>query len=54
MIDVTDVRGVKVGDQVEVFGLRQTVERLADALDTIPYEILTSVGPRVKRTYLKR
>lgn len=54
MIDVTDVDGVKVGDRVEVFGHRQPVERLAEALDTIPYEILTSVGPRVKRTYLKR
>jgi len=54
MIDVTDVFDVKVGDRVEVFGHQQPVERLSDALDTIPYEILTSVGSRVKRTYLKR
>lgn len=54
MIDVTDVEGVKVGDRVEIFGMQQPVERLSAALDTIPYEILTSVGSRVKRTYLKR
>lgn len=56
MIDVTDVCVDKprVGDQVEIFGPTQPVEVLADALGTIPYEILTSVSPRVKRTYLRR
>ncbi|MDE6311065.1 MAG: alanine racemase [Muribaculaceae bacterium] len=53
MIDVTDVHGVKVGDEVEIFGPSMPVERLAETLDTIPYEILTSVSPRVHRAYLK-
>lgn len=53
MIDVTDVPGVCVGDSVEIFGPEIPVERLAVALDTIPYEILTSVSPRVKRTYFR-
>lgn len=54
MIDVTNVNGVKVGDKVEIFGQNNPVELLAEKLDTIPYEILTSVSPRVHRRYLKR
>ena len=53
MIDVTDVPGVSVGDSVEIFGPDMPVERLAEILDTIPYEILTSVSPRVSRTYFR-
>lgn len=54
MIDVTDVADVKVGDSVEIFGRQAPVERLAEVLDTIPYEVLTSVSPRVKRVYFRR
>ena len=52
MIDVTDV-DCRVGDAVEIFGAEADVQRLADVLDTIPYEILTSVSPRVKRVYYR-
>ncbi|MCM1290590.1 MAG: bifunctional UDP-N-acetylmuramoyl-tripeptide:D-alanyl-D-alanine ligase/alanine racemase [Prevotella sp.] len=52
MIDVTDV-DCKVGDAVEIFGPSADVQRLADVLDTIPYEVLTSVSPRVKRVYYR-
>lgn len=52
MIDVTDI-DCKVGDEVEIFGPNAPVQRLADLLDTIPYEILTSVSPRVKRVYFR-
>ena len=44
---------VKVGDTVEIFGRNAPVQRLADVLDTIPYEVLTSVSPRVKRVYYR-
>ncbi len=54
MIDVTDVPGVKVGDDVEIFGAQMPIERIAAALDTIPYEVLTSVSPRVKRQYTRK
>lgn len=50
MIDVTDVP-CKTGDSVEIFGNEASVYRLAEILGTIPYEILTSVSPRVKRIY---
>lgn len=52
MIDVTDI-DCKVGDAVEIFGPNAPLQRLADTLDTIPYEILTSVSPRVKRVYYR-
>lgn len=54
MIDVTAVPDVAVGDTVEIFGPDMPVERLADILGTIPYEILTSVSPRVKRVYSRK
>ncbi len=53
MVDVTDAPGVKVGDPVEIFGERQSVQTVADVLDTIPYEVLTSVSTRVKRVYFR-
>ncbi len=52
MIDVTDAQ-CKVGDKVEIFGEHIPVEQLSDTLQTIPYEILTSVSSRVKRVYYR-
>ncbi len=54
MIDVTDATDVAVGDKVEIFGPNAPVERLAEILDTIPYEILTSVSERARRVYTRR
>lgn len=53
MVDVTDAVGVSVGDRVEIFGTTARVERLADTLGTIPYELLVSVSERVCRTYFR-
>lgn len=52
MIDVTGI-DCKEGDSVEIFGENMSVQTLSDTLDTIPYEILTSVSPRVKRIYYR-
>ncbi|MDE6649453.1 MAG: bifunctional UDP-N-acetylmuramoyl-tripeptide:D-alanyl-D-alanine ligase/alanine racemase [Muribaculaceae bacterium] len=52
MIDVTGIE-CREGDAVEIFGPSASVDRLSDLLDTIPYEILTSVSPRVKRVYYR-
>lgn len=52
MIDVTDA-DCQVGDRVEIFGDNVPVEDLSDVLDTIPYEMLTSVSTRVKRIYYR-
>lgn len=50
MIDVTEIN-CKVGDEVIVFGNELPVTILAKQLNTIPYEILTSISQRVKRVY---
>lgn len=52
MIDVTGI-DCKTGDSVEIFGPQAPLQRLADVLGTIPYEVLTSVSPRVKRIYYR-
>ena len=51
MIDVTDVPDVQEGDKVEIFGEHLPVTVLSDILQTIPYEVLTSVSGRVKKVY---
>lgn len=53
MIDVTDAPGASVGDVVEIFGPSAPIRRLSDVQGTIPYEILTSVSPRVRRIYFR-
>ena len=50
MIDVTDIE-CKEGDTVEIFGDHLPITVLSDVLETIPYEVLTSVSTRVKRVY---
>jgi len=52
MVDITGIDAGE-GDPVIVFGEELSVIELAESIDTIPYEILTSVSPRVKRIYVK-
>ncbi|MDR0758077.1 MAG: bifunctional UDP-N-acetylmuramoyl-tripeptide:D-alanyl-D-alanine ligase/alanine racemase [Tannerella sp.] len=52
MIDVTD-SDAQEGDEVEIFGKQLPVTEVAEKAGTIPYEILTSVSPRVKRVYYR-
>lgn len=51
MIDVTDIAGVREGEDVVVFGAQLPVETVAGWIGTIPYEIMTAVSQRVKRIY---
>lgn len=51
MVDVTDIPGVREGDTAIIFDSPEDILRLAKALDTIPYEVLTNISPRVKRVY---
>ena len=51
MVDVTDIPEVNEGDEVVVFGENPSVVALAQAIGTIPYEILTNVSERVKRVF---
>ena len=50
MVDVTDT-DAQVGDFAIVFGDQLPLQELADKLQTIPYEILTSISRRVQRLY---
>jgi alanine racemase len=54
-VDVTDVPGVAVGDVATLIGEdgdeRITAEEVAAWSNTISYEILTSIGPRVERRH---
>lgn len=52
-VDVTDIDHVQEGDEVILFGDGDLLEQNASAADTIPYELLTAVAPRVKRVYLQ-
>ena len=52
MLDVTGI-DVKVGDTVTIFGEDPTISELAGILDTIPYEILTSVPRRIERIIVR-
>jgi len=54
MVDITDIPAdadVQEGDEVIVFGDEYPLTQLAADLETIPYEILTSISRRVKRVY---
>ena len=52
MVDITDVDTFE-GDEVEIIGKTQTLNKLANAMETIPYEVLTSISKRVHRIYLE-
>jgi alanine racemase len=52
MVDVTDI-DCKEGNTVIIFGENPTVPFMAKQLNTIPYEILTSISQRVKRVFFR-
>ncbi len=56
LLDVTDISGVEVGDEVILLGRSEhcsiTALEIAAQLDTVPYEVLCSIGRRVPRLYL--
>jgi alanine racemase len=51
MLDVTGISDVAEGDEVIIFGKQLPVQDVARWINTIPYEIMTSVSQRVKRIY---
>jgi alanine racemase len=58
-IDVTDIPGAEIGDEVVVLGAqrgplgedRLTAEEIAAVIGTIAWEVLTAVSRRVPRFY---
>ena len=53
IIDLTDIAHSKVGDEVVIFDANHTLEDLAIAAHTIPYEILSRISDRVERIYTR-
>jgi len=56
LLDVSDIPGVEVGDEVILIGqsehCRITAYEIAADLGTVPYEVLCSIGKRVPRIYV--
>jgi len=53
MINVDHIPNVKEGDTVTVFNAKPSLKEFAEYCNTITYEVLTSISPRVKRIYVK-
>ena len=57
MIDVTDIDGVKIGDEVILIGEDEnnkfTADTVAELIGTINYEVVCMIGKRVPRVYIK-
>jgi len=51
MVDIGDLPCSR-GTRVSIIGAEQSIEVLAADMNTIPYEVLTSIPPRVKRSYV--
>lgn len=51
-VDVTDIPDVAMGDAVTIFGPGLPVEEVADAAQTINYEIVCGITKRVPRVYI--
>ena len=56
LLDVTDIPGVAVGDEVILIGKSEhcsiTALEIAEAIGSVPYEVLCSIGKRVPRVYV--
>ena len=56
MVDVTDVSGAEVGDEVVLLGRQNgeevSAQELADRAQTITWEITTRIGNRVRRVFV--
>ena len=56
MVDLTDVPAARVGDEVVLFGAQGEaslpLEEVARGSETIPYEIMCTIGKRVTRIYV--
>jgi Alr-MurF fusion protein len=53
MVDVTDIPEAQEGDIAVIFATAADIKRISNQLDTIPYEVLTSISERVKRVYIQ-
>tara|TARA_Y100000310_G_scaffold345829_1_gene470740 strand:- start:15948 stop:17063 length:1116 start_codon:yes stop_codon:yes gene_type:complete len=53
MIDVSKIKSIKAGDEVELVGKKNTADEMADKLRTINYEVVTRINSELERVYKK-
>lgn len=57
MVDCTHIEGVQLGDEVTLIGRdgmeELTPDEIASLIDTISYEVTSSIGPRVPRIFVR-
>ena len=51
-IDISNT-DFQVGERVEIFGSNNPISEVAQSINTIPYEIISSISNRVVRVYHK-
>lgn len=51
MVDLTDLTEARENDPVVFFDEADSIKKMAEVMDTIPYEVLTGISRRVKRVY---
>ena len=52
-VDVSEIEDVNIGDEVILFGKELSVDNLAKLTNTINYEIVCGISPRVPRIKVK-
>lgn len=52
MVDVTGL-AIQPNDRVEIIGENQSMEAFAQSMNTIPYEVMTSLSKRMQRLYIE-
>lgn len=53
VVDISEIDNISVGDDVVYFGKKRPIWDLANELNTIPYEITSTLSRRIKRVYLE-
>lgn len=51
MVDIGQA-SLEAGEQVEIIGPHQTIERMAEDMGTIPYEVMAHIPARVRRRFV--
>lgn len=52
VVDMTDVPGVKTGDEAELIGPNISAEEAAEQIGTISYEVVCRINSNIKRIYI--
>lgn len=52
MVNITGI-DAQEGDEVQLFADSESLQNIANALGTIPYEVLAAISSRVKRVYIE-